>query len=137
MGADERVGDLRARALQETLNELTHRVEVQKRYINQQGRALEMLGEICSKMQADARKLADRFDDLQAELTYQLLPWYTRLYIWGCYQWQELRLRFREPVTATPAHDADAAAFVQGLGLVEMPADTKNPIPFKQSESTH
>lgn len=78
MGVEERVGLARGHSIEVELGELGHRLDTYKRYINLQGKAIEELGAICAAMQTDGKTLAARVEELEAELSYRLMPLWRR-----------------------------------------------------------
>lgn len=81
MGSLERLGESRAERVERDMRTFDARLELLKRTINQQGRAVQYLGETVEQMAAQMHRQDGRIEELESELSYRLLPFWRRGWI--------------------------------------------------------
>lgn len=78
MGSLERIGESRAAWMQRDLVDMGASLDLQRRKINHQAIAMETMAGAITQHAADHQRLTERVEELEAELSYRLLPFWSR-----------------------------------------------------------
>jgi len=94
MGRLERIGESRAETVERDLTDLGSSLDLQRRKLNHQAQAMELMASTLTDYAAKHQRLTERVEELEAELRYRLLPCYQRWQIHGLALLARLRERF-------------------------------------------